>query len=215
MGCLRRIFVQVGCLVVLVALAVLGFIYREQLAAVYRRLRREPPPPERAAFAAPERGGADTARAALEHLARPGGPAYVDLTAGQVAALIEARLAGRQHVVDSLEVALLTGAARVRAVADLAQLPRNALGPFGGALDRREPVALDGTFAADSAGRVWWTVTGLTIGDFPFPRGTIGAVLKALDVPGLADRAVPLPLEHPVGDVTVRAGRLRLYRYRP
>ena len=216
-GCLRQLFVQIGCLVVLLALVVLGFLFKDQLGAVYRRVRHLPPPAEEAHYVppAPAPGGLEGARQALARLQQRGGPAWVDLSAAQVGALIEERLksTGRRSAVDSLAVAFVGDEARVRGVVDLSGVPRGALGPFVGALDRRQPVALGGIFSADSAGRVWWTVTRLVVGDFPFPRGTIGAVLRQLQVPELRGSAIPLPLREPVGDATVRNDALRLYRY--
>ena len=35
MGCLKQVFVQIGCLVLVIAALVFGFIYREQVTAVY------------------------------------------------------------------------------------------------------------------------------------------------------------------------------------
>ncbi len=215
-GCLRQLFVQIGCLVVLLALVVLGFLFRDQLGAVYRRLRHQPPPAEAAQYVAPApAAGLAAAHATLARLNQRGGPAWVDLSAAQVGALIEERLtsAGQRGAVDSLAVAFTGEEARVRGVVDLSGVPRSVLGPFVGSLDRRQPVTLGGIFSADSAGKVWWTVTRLVVGDFPFPRGTIGAVLRQLHVPELNGSALPLGLHEPVGDAAVRQGALRLYRY--
>lgn len=216
-GCLRQLFVQIGCLVVLVAAVVLGFLYRDQLGAIYRHIRHLPPPAEEAHFVPPAVGaaGVPAARAALARLAEPGGPAWIDLSPAQVGALLEERLrsTGQRGAVDSLSVAFVGDEARVRGIVDLSGVPRGALGPFAGSLDRHQPVMLGGIFSADSAGRVWWSVTRLVVGDFPFPRGTIGAVLRQLHVPELAGSAIPLPLHERVGDATVRQGALRLYRY--
>jgi hypothetical protein len=214
MGCLKQVFVQIGCLVVLLALVVFAFLYRDQLAAAYRRVRGLPPPPDSTAYVM-----ADTARAAarpeaaLERLAQRGGPAFVDLTAAQVAALVEQRLGPGRRLVDSIRVALVEPEVRVRGSVDLARVPRGALGPFAGAMDRRQPVTIAGTFDADSSGRLLLTVTGLSVGDFPFPRGTIGAVLRALAVPAAEGRVVPIPMDGRVSDARVRGATLRLYRF--
>lgn len=214
MGCLRQLFAQIGCAVVLVAMLVLGWVFKDQLAAVYRRARHLPPPAVTETYVLPDSAAHPTARAALGRLGRAGGPAYVDLTAGEVAALVQSQL-GSGAPVDSVRVAFTDTEVKVRASADLSQLPRGALGPFAGAMEGRQPVALSGTFSADSAGRLLLTVTSLSVGDFPFPRSTIGAVLRAMRVPGASGRTVPVPLEQRVGDVRIVNGTLRLYRAEP
>ena len=47
--------------------------------------------------------------------------------------------------------------------------------------------------------------------DFPFPRATIPALLRALRVEA-RDASVQLPWPVRVGDVRVDAGRVRVYR---
>lgn len=214
MGCLKQIVVQIGCLVVLAVLVVCLFVYRDQVAALYRRVRHLPPH-ETTRFVPPVQRDAGTAKDALDRLSRPGGPAYVDLSAGQVAALIRERLGSAEprRSVDSIQVAFVNDEARVRGIVDLSQVPRSALGPLAGALDRRQPVTLGGAFAADSAGRLLWTVNSLTVGDFPFPKSTIGALLRSLRVRDVEGRTVRLPLDHRIGDASVRQGSLRLYRF--
>lgn len=213
MGCLRQLFVQIGCLILVIAAVILGFIYREQVTAVYRRLRGLPPAADTAAYVLPAAGGADRAARALEQLARRGGPAYVDLDAGDLAALVddEFRRAPRR-VFDSIAVGLEENAVRLRGVLDISEIPQRLLGPFSSGLDRRESVAVGGPLGVDSAGRVLWTLTSLKIRDFPFPKSTIPAILRALRLPGAADGALILPLAGPVGDVRVSRSLVRLYR---
>ena len=57
MGCLKNVLAGVGCLVVLLAAAVVGFIYRDRLAHYYRRVRGIPEPPP-AVYVLPGPGGA-------------------------------------------------------------------------------------------------------------------------------------------------------------
>jgi len=215
MGCLRAMFARVGCLVVLVLLAVLGWIYREQVADVYRRLRGLPPPAE-AAYVAPAASPAQ-AEAALDRLARRGGPAYVDLSAADVGALVVAALAragggGERRVVDSVTVGLLEGEVRVRGSLDMSGVPRNLLGPLQGAIGPREPVVIGGPLAVDSSGALVLRVTTLRVKDFPFPRSTIPALVRQLRFPGARENLVPVPGLTGVGDVRVSAASVRFYR---
>jgi hypothetical protein len=211
MGCLRSLIAQVGCLLVLVTLAFFGWVYREQVADVVRRLRGQPPKAD-VAWVQPAATSAD-AQGALARLAQRGGPAYVDLSAADVGALLDAALArtGRR-VVDSVRVGLRENELRIGGSLDLSGIPRSALGPFQGALGAREPVVIGGPLAVDSAGRLVMTVTTLSVKDFPFPRSTIPTLVRQLRIPGVEGSAVPVPGITGVGDVRVTAERVRFYR---
>jgi hypothetical protein len=220
-GCLKALFVQIGCLLVLLAGAVLAFIYREQLWDLYRRARGLPPRVDMV-FVAPAPGGADAARRSLRELARSGGPAFVDLSAAELAALVDEELSRvPRRAFDSVEIGLGEGEARLRGLLDLSGVPRRLLGPLAQGFERRERVTAGGPLSVDSAGGVVWTGTSLSVRDFPFPRSTIPAILRALGV-GLVGDGVPLLAggvpgagsgEGGVaGDVRVNRERVRLYR---
>lgn len=212
MGCLRALFVQVGCLVVLVAAAVLGFLYRDTLWAAYRRYRGDRPAAE-IAFAPAAPDGAARAEDAMARLARRGGPAYVDLTAADVAALLDRELVqGSRGVFDSVEVALDSEAVLVRGLLDLSRVPRSVLGPFAGSFEGRERLEAGGALTATAEGGLRWRPTRLRIRDFPFPRRTIPALLRALHLAVGPDGDLGLPGITGVGDVRVRRDRVRLYR---
>ena len=207
MGCLRRL----GCLVLLVVAVAAAFLYRDRLAAVYRRIRgvRAPAP---VVFTPPAPGAAGQAEDALGRLQRPGGPAYVDLTAAQLAGLLQRQLApGPRPVLDSVAVALDTGRVEVRGSLDVSVLPKALLGPLAAGLGAREPVTAGGTLAV-TGGQAWWTIDALRIGDLPMPRAAVSRLLKAMDVPGARGAAIPLPLPAGVGDVRVSPSGVRAYR---
>ncbi len=211
MGCLKALFVQVGCLVLLVAAVVLGFLYRKQIMETYHRLRGVKPAAE-VVYAAPDAAGARRAEDRLAQLGRPGGPAYVDLTAGDVAGLLErdvVRPSGR--ILDSVRVALDSNVILVRGVLDLSRLPHDFLGPFSGSFNGREPVESGGALAAGAGGSLRWIPDRLRIRDFPIPRRGIPALLRSLHV-GAAEGGVVLPGVTGVGDVRVGPERVRLYR---
>lgn len=215
MGCLRALFVRIGCAALFVVALALGFVYREQVVAIYRRLRGMPPAVE-APLVPPAPGGGAGAAAELRRLAERGGPAYVDLSAAQVAALVDdalRRAGGR--AVESVSVGLLDGELRVRGSLDLSGLPRSLLGPLSGALGRREPLVIGGPLAVESTGTLVLRVTTLRIRDFPFPRGTIPAIVRQLRVPGSSGAAVPVPGAEGVGDVRITPQHVRLYRSSP
>ena len=212
MGCLKAIFVQAGCLVLLVAAAVFGFLYRREIWDTYRRFRGEKPAAV-AGFVAPAPRGGARAEDALARLGRSGGPAYVDLTAAEIAALLDRELVrGSNRVFDSVRVALDSNLVLVRGQLDLSQLPHDFLGPLAGSLSGRDPVEAGGALVAAPGGALRWQPERLRIHDFPFPRRVIPALLRALHVAASGDSGLTLPGIRGVGDVRVTPDRVRLYR---
>jgi|GEM_PF-3651443 len=210
MGCLKAFVVQVGCLLILVAAVVLAFVYRRPLYDAYRHWRGERPAAA-VAYAAPAAGGR-SAEESLARLGRAGGPAYVDLTAGEIAALLDRDLVqASQRVFDSVQVALDSNTILVKGVLDLSRLPRDFLGPFASSFTGHEPVEAGGTLVAAPGGGVQWRPDRLRIRDFPIPKRGIPALLRALHVEA-GKGGVALPGVTGVGDVRVSPAHVRLYR---
>lgn len=212
--------VRIGCAVLFAAACVAVILfhteiwdYSRELWDYLSRLRGKPAE----VYVPPAEGGEARARDAFDRLARRGGPAYEDLTAGDVAALVSRALeeAGGRHVLDSVKVAMLQNEIRVRGVLDLSGVPRSALGPLAGVLGDREPASIGGPLSADSAGGLVLTVTYLRLREFPFPRATIPRILRAARIPGAMGARVPLPGTAGIGDVRVSPGGMRLYRRTP
>ncbi|OGT99014.1 MAG: hypothetical protein A2085_08550 [Gemmatimonadetes bacterium GWC2_71_10] len=199
----------------LLAFLLLGYVFRDQVGATYRRIRHLPPPPVTEVYQLPDSGDRAEVRRKLDSMSGSRDMPSMDFSAGQIAAIIEAQLRAGRRAIDSVQVAFVEPEVRVRASLDMTQVPRGALGPFAGSLEGRQPVAIAGQFHADSAGRLMLTVTALSVADFPFPRGTIAAVLRALRVPDVAGRSLPVPLDQRIGGVAVRGRTLRLFRYQP
>jgi hypothetical protein len=211
-GCLKNVLAGIGCLVVLGAAAVLGFMYRDRLAQLWGRFRgvREPPP---IVYVTPAPGGAAHAEAGLRDLARRDGPAYVDLAPADLAALIDRELARMpRRVFDSVTVALDSPRVLVKGRLDVSEIPQRLLGPLADGLGRYEPVTAGGVLASGPGGTLRWTLDRLMIRDFPFPGSVIPAVVRSFGLADTKDAAVPIPLPVPVGDVRVSRGGVRLYR---
>lgn len=212
MGCLKNVLAGVGCLVVLIAAAVVGFIYRDDLAHLWRRVRGVPEPAP-VVYVLPTTGGAEHAEAALHELARRGGPAYVDIAPAELAALIDRELArSPRRVFDSVAVALGDQRVQVKGSLDMSLVPQRLLGPLAEGLGRHEPVAAGGVLAAAPDGRLRWTLDQLVIRDFPFPKSVIPAVVRSFGLADSRDGAVPIQLPVPIGDVRVSPTHVRLYR---
>jgi hypothetical protein len=214
-GCLKNVLAGVGCLVVLLAALVVGYVYRDDLAHLYRRVRGIP---ERSPliYATPSAEAAQRAEVALAQLSRRDGPRYVELTADQLAALIDRELArGPSRVFDSIAVALADSQVLVKGSLDVSQLPRRLLGPWSGNLGRYEPVVARGRLAAAPDGRVLWSIEQLKLGDLALPRTVIPAIIRSLGAAEARDASVPIPLPVRVSDVRVNASGVRLYRAGP
>ncbi len=217
MGCLRKLFTGLGCLVFVVAAVALAVVYRDRLAALYYRVRGRPQPPPPVWVAAPP-GAAARAESTLAPLARRGGPAYVDLTAGELAGLIAAAVArepGGPQLFDSVAVVLGEGRVEVRGSLNVAALPRRLLGPLAPGLGGRERMVAGGTLAVAPGGTLRWTIDALKIGELPFPHAALPAILHAMHLPGLEGTALPIPLPRGAGDVRVHPPWVRLYRAAP
>jgi len=210
MGCLRRL----GCLVILLAAVVAGFVFRDRIAALYRRVRGAPEPPP-LVYVPPTPGAAAAAETALAGLARRGGPAYVDVTAAQLAAIIEEQLGPGRRVLDSVAVALGDQRIEVRGSLDVSAVPRRLLGPLSEGLGRREPVTAGGTLTALPDGHVVWTIDQLKVREFPFPGAVIPAILKVMNLTDGKGAAVGVPLPPGIGDVRVSRQGIRVYRAAP
>jgi hypothetical protein len=199
--------------VLFTAVCVFVILFHTEIWDYYRAWRGNPAE----VYTAPAVGGDARARSAFERLARRGGPAYEDLTAGDVAALVSRALeeAGGRHVLDSIKVALLQNEIRVSGVLDLSGVPRSTLGPLASVLGDKEPASIGGPLSADSSGGLVLTVTYLRLREFPFPRSTIPRILRAARVPGAMGARVPLPGTAAIGDVRVSPSGMRLYRRLP
>src|SRR6185295_6922571 len=95
MGCLRNVFAMVGLVVILGVCAVLGWVYRAQVDAVYHRMFPAPAAPVAAAPARqqsepgrPSPEALRTARQKEDAISRQGGPGVVVLSPNEVASLV-------------------------------------------------------------------------------------------------------------------------------
>jgi hypothetical protein len=212
-GCLKAMAVRIGCAVLFAVACVFVILFHTEIWDYYEAWRGNPAE----VYTPPSNGGDARARSAFERLARHGGAAYEDLTAGDVAALVSRALeeAGGRRVLDSVRVALLQNEIRVRGLLDLSGVPRSTLGPLAGVLGDHEPATIGGPLSADTAGGLVLTVTYLRLRAFPFPRATIPRILKEARIPGAIGARVPLPGTAGIGDVRLSPSGMRLYRRTP
>jgi hypothetical protein len=198
MGCLLAPFRAVGCLVLL-ALLVAGWLYRDRLLEAYGRATRT----EETAEGRPSAQALAAARAKVDSLAR-GRADSVVLNAAQAASLIGAGLdpAVRSQI-DSLQIRLLDGQIELAGRLNTARLPRELLGPLTFLMHDREPVRAAGPIRVAGPARGEWTIERVDVRGVPVPRDAVqGLLTRALGRPS----AWTMPVRLPVG---VRAMRIR------
>ena len=211
-GCLGRL----GCLALILLLAAVAFLTRDRWGPRILGDRGsttvtwEPVTDARA-----ERAGD-----AVESLARPSGPAYVNLTAAELASLIASRaVGGLPPTLDSVQAAIEDDRVRLRARINLEDIRLDELGPLANLLNRRERFEASGTLDIVRPGLAQFIVSAAQIGDLPIPVGMIPRVLERLSrdsrPAGVAETGIPFAVPESIGDVRVARGRVTLYKRTP
>lgn len=221
-GCFRRL----GCLVLLLILAVLAWFNRDRLESLYRRYAGDHPPADSSSVVATAPGGwepltgdkANRGQAAVQSLAAPRGPAFVNLTAGEAASYIFLAVAKQlpassENVTSSIRNDRLY----VRASVALKELGGSkALGPLGALLGERDTVQLGGTINVLRKGVGEFQVKDVKVGSLPLPDALIpkliGRIRKGTMPEGLSKDALPMTLPPYIGDVRIANGRITVYK---
>lgn len=215
MGCIARL----GCLVLLVLLAVAGWFTRDRWmsklpgakpAATTTSMTSTWQPLTPAAAA---RG-----RRAIESLNSPSGPVFTNLSAAEITAYVS-QAAGQMlpSSADSVEAAVIGDAMYLRAIVPMKDLAGSgALGPLGGLLNDRERVQLGGTFRVVRPGLSEFQIRSVKLRDFTVPSGAIPRLVqqitKGRHIEGIAPDALPVPTPRNLADVRIANGRVTLYR---
>jgi len=217
-GCFRRL----GCLVVLLILAVVAWFNRDRLETTYRRYAGG----AQAADTAAAPGGwepltaekATRGQAAVQALSRPGGPAFANLTAGEAASYIFLE-ASKQLPPSSEDIASSVIGDRLYVRANVALKDfgeTKVLGPLAAFLGDRDTVQLGGSINVIRSGVGEFQVKDVKIGALDVPSAIIPRLIRQLrrgDPPeGLSDASLPMTLPPYIGDVRIAAGRITVYR---
>ena len=205
---------KLGCLVALGAVAVAAWWFRAPLVRGAGGLFGSRPPLPRIAesIGAPTPAAVASARAKLEALDRAGGPDSVVLTANEVASWVGGGIDWRvRQTFDSLRVELRPDTLVLHARLDTRALPPEALGPFGGFVEPREPLLIAGPVAVVAPGVAEFRVRGLVLRDFAFPDVAVRRIAER--VAGANENGgffVPVPVA--ARDLAVRPVGLVLFR---
>jgi hypothetical protein len=205
MGCLTAPFKVLGC-VGLIALLVIGWLYRDRVVREGRRLLGQVQTSGAPVASARGRPGARSlasARAKIDSLNGWRADSVV-LTASEVASLMGSGLAPKFRAeLDSLQVELLPDEVTVRARLRTRRLTSDLVGPLAAALGSTEPVAATGPLRVIGPRVGEWAVRSVRIRDFPLPGPAVSRLVsRALDDP----RRQTVPWAVPPG---IRAIRVR------
>ena len=213
-SCLGRI----GCLFLLLIVGAIAFLKRDQWMP--RVLGRGAPPPVTWETVKEPDAGTQKTGDAIASLGRPNGPAYVTVSAAELAELMVASSGHRLPAeLDSVEAAVDSEMVRVRALVELDDLrDLDALGPLAGILDKRTRIELTGTMAVLRPGLGEFRVASVKIADLSLPRSAIPRLLARLDKSvrpeGVSPDGIAITIPDYIGDVRVSRGEITLYRRR-
>lgn len=212
-GCLR----SVGCLVVLLALALGAWVTRDR----WRQAIPGATPVVDVSYTPVTEARRAAGRALVESLGQRSGPVFINLTAAEVSALVLANAKQRLPAfAGQVEAAVVGDRLVLRSALDPAELRGiDALGPLAGLLQSRQRVTLAGTLDIAAPGRALFTVQDVRVNDLAIPSPAIAALVRQLDrrdhSAGTPDRAIGFDVPSYIGDVRVAKGRVTLYKTVP
>ena len=157
----------------------------------------------------------------IASLGRANGPAYVTVSAAELAELM---VASSGHSLpanlDSVEAAVDSETVRVRALVELEDLRGlDALGPLASILDKRERIEFTGTMGVLRPGLGEFRVASVKIADLSLPRAAIPRLLSRLDASvrpeGVAPNGIAISIPEYIGDVRITRGEITLCRRTP
>jgi hypothetical protein len=210
MGCLSAPFKLLGCLGLIVVLA-LGWLYRDRLLREGRRLvggvETVNPP---AATGRPGSRALNSARSKIDSLNGWRADSVV-LTPAEMASLVGSSIdPSVREQIDSLKVRLLQGEVAVSGRLHTDRLPKELLGPLAMAMGRTEPVEATGPIRVLAPGKGEWVVRSLKLRDFPVPADVVPQLVSR----ALGDstrKTVPLRVPAGVRDIRIRPSGATLY----
>jgi hypothetical protein len=213
-GCFKNLFASIGCLTVLVVGGIVGWHFRAQLAGVYHSVVGAPPAADTAAAASVGVPSAEALRRAErkeDAIAARGGPAYVQLSADEMASLIEARLDPiARRALDSVRVVLAPDRFVMEGQILLQVFSRDALGPLADLLGSRQPIRVGGMAEVAAPGDVRWRPDEFVIRAFPFPSSAIPRLVNHLSGGTTGTFAIPVPST--VGALRILPDGVTFYR---
>ncbi len=205
---------MVGCVTLLLVAGFVTYQYRTQIAGTIRSVREGPISAGSAdapTVGTPSDDALRSARRKERAIGERGGPAFVVLTADEMASLVWDGLdPAARAAIDSLRVTLDEDRFILEAMLRTRVFGRDLLGPLGGVLAEREPLRVAGPARYRNVGVVAWEPNTFAIRAFPFPQVVVPRLVNRLT--GRTDGSLPLAVPETVDDVRVRPGGVTFYR---
>ncbi|HEX7980400.1 MAG TPA: hypothetical protein VF461_17485, partial [Gemmatimonadaceae bacterium] len=212
MGCIARL----GCLILLVCLAIGAWFTRDQWlhkitgkpAVTSTAPQWQPLTPE----------ASDAGKKKLDELAKPSGPVFTNLSASEVASYVFQTVARTIPAkADSAEAAVIGDALFVRAIVPVREIAgTGVLGPLAGLLNDRERLQLGGAFHVIRPGLSEFEVREIKLRDFKVPTGAIPRLVRQLShgerPEGISPNALPVTTPRSLADVRIANGKVTLYK---
>jgi pimeloyl-ACP methyl ester carboxylesterase len=219
MGCIARL----GCLVLLVLLAAVGWWQRDRWLP---RVRGSAGSRDSSAVVTSGEGvwqplttdGGERARRALEDLRRPNGPTSVTVRVADLGAYVYQELARQlPPSADSVETTAIGDQLHVRASVRLRELGgREVLGPLATMLGERERLELGGNLRVVRPGLAELVVREIRVGQLRVPSAVIPRLLRQSSrrerPEGISESGLPLRIPEHIGDIRVAGGSVTIYR---
>jgi hypothetical protein len=213
MGCITKL----GCLFVLIAVAVAGWLTRDMwMSRLAARASHAP-----TAVVATERweplsdAAADTTRAALTRLSESRGQVFETLSPAALASYAYQQVAKRlPTAADSVEAMASGDKLSMRAVVSVSDLG-GAIGDAVGIVHDRERVELTGTLGVSKPGVAAFEVSDARIHGLPIPKGMVASLINRIQPvrqAGVAPNALLLPIPRYIGDIRVANSKVTLYK---
>lgn len=214
MGCLRRF----GCLVLVLLVAAGLWLTRDRWMRVVNRSDPAPAVSADRVWQPLSPQAAARGQQALDGLASPRGPVFVNLSANEIASYVVQAAGGAFPAsADSVEAAVIGDVLYVRAIVPTKDIARSgALGPLAGLLNAREKVSLGGSFRVVRPGLSEFKLRDVKLRDFSVPRAAIPRLVQQITkgekTPGIAIDALAVPTPPSLADVRIANGRVTLYK---
>jgi hypothetical protein len=210
MGCLTAPFKFVGCVGLILLLAV-GWLYRDRVTTEVRRLLGSSVLTNQVTSTGrPGSRSVLSAKAKIDSLNGWSADSVI-LTASEVASLIGTGLDPTvRSQLDSLQVFLLDGSVAVKASLATARLPRELVGPLAVALREREPIEASGPIEVVGPRRAEWDVQSFRIRGFPIPRDAVSKLVSRALGDSTQDK-VPVRIPAGIGEIRIRPSGATLF----
>lgn len=211
-GCLRA----VGCMVLLIMMTC-GAAWFSRDWWLPKVGLRPSPTVSAATWEGATEAGARRVDAVIRQMQSKSGPAYANLSAGDLLSYLLVELGEDiPKSVDSIQAAVIGDRVYVRANVKTADIPREVIGPFGSLLSDRTRVMLGGPMRVVRPGTSEMQVKEAFLGSIRIPAVMIPTLLKQAAIgdrrPNTAPDGFEFPTPNYIGDVRIANGRITVYR---